>query len=67
MSGCTSVVKSSENSGWSPFLYQITHDLVVEELDWCPFDLFPDVFLLLSLQSELNEDLLELFVNIVDA
>jgi hypothetical protein len=32
-----------------------------------PLDLLPDVFLLLSLEGELDEDLLELLVDIVDA
>ena len=35
--------------------------------DRSPFDLFSDILLLLSLERELNEDLLKLFIDVVDA
>lgn len=44
---------------------EITHDLVVEVLNWSPLDALLDVFVLFILQCKLNEDLLELLVHIV--
>lgn len=67
MSCCTSVVECSEDSWRTAFFDEVTDDLVVEVLDRVPFDLFADVFFLLSFQGELDEDLLELLVDVVDA
>ena len=41
--------------------------LIVEVLNLLPGDSFPNVLFLLSLQGELNKELLELLVDIVDA
>lgn len=46
---------------------QIAHNLVVEVLDGGPLNAFPLVLFLFSLQRQLNEELLKLLVNIVDA
>ena len=35
--------------------------------DWSPLDLLSDIFLLFRLEGELDEDLLELFVDVIDA
>ncbi len=67
MSGSASVVESSEDSRWPSFFNEIAHDLVIEVLDRIPFNLFPDVLFLFCLQRKLNKDLLELFVDVVDA
>jgi hypothetical protein len=57
--GCRAgVVESGENTRWATFFDQVAHDLVVEVLDRSPLDLLPDVFLLFSLEGELDEDLL---------
>lgn len=41
--------------------------LVVEIVDGCPFDLLPNILVLFSLECELNEDLLQLLIDVVDA
>lgn len=61
------IVEGCEDTGRPPFLNEVTHDLVVEVLDRRPFNLLAHVFFLLSFQRQLNEDLLEFFVDIVDA
>ena len=61
-----SVIEGSENSWRFAFLDQITNDFVVEIVDGGPFNLLPDVLLLLSLEGQLDEDLLEFFVDVVD-
>lgn len=66
MSSSTSVIESSEDSGRSAFFDKVAHDLVVEVFDRSPFDLFADVLLLLGFQSQFDEDLLKLLVDIVD-
>jgi len=48
-------------------LDQVAHDLVVEKVDWRPLDAFRVVLGLLGAQRELNEDLLQLLVDVVDA
>ncbi len=67
MGGSAGVVERSEDTRRAAFLDEVAHNLVVEVLDWCPFDLLPDVLLLLGLQRELNEDLLQLLVDVIDA
>ena len=62
----TSVVESCEDTRRTAFLNEIANDLVIEVLDRRPFDLFPNVLLLLGLQREFDEDLLKLLVDIVD-
>jgi hypothetical protein len=46
---------------------QITTDLIVEELDRLPLDALSGIFVLLGLECQLNEDLLQLLVDVVDA
>ena len=61
------IIEGGEDTGRPSFLNEVTHDLVVEVLDRGPFNLLAHVFFLLSFQRQLNEDLLEFFVDIVDA
>lgn len=61
------VVKRCEDSRGSLLLNEIAHNFVVEVLDRCPLDLFADVFLLLGLKGQFDEDLLEFLVDVVDA
>ena len=57
--GCRAcVVESCENARRATFFDQVTHDFVVEILDRGPLDFLPNVFFLLSLEGELDEDLL---------
>lgn len=35
-----SIIENTENAWWSVLLDQVTHNLVVEELDWGPFDAY---------------------------
>ena len=65
--GSASVVESGEDTRGSSFFDEIAYNLVVKVLDRRPFDLFSNVLLLFSLQRELDEDLLQLLVNVVDA
>lgn len=48
-------------------LNEVTDDLVVEVRDRLPLDSLLEVFLLLRLESQLNEQLLQLLVAVVDA
>jgi len=65
--GCTGIVQSREDSRWSLFFNEVAHNLVVKILDRIPLNLFSNIFFLLGLQCQLDEDLLQLFVDIVDA
>ena len=67
MCGCTCVVQGGEDTGRTAFFDKVAHNLVVEVLDRRPLDLLADVLLLLRLEGKLDEDLLELFVDVVDA
>lgn len=67
MGSCAGIVECRKDTRRSLSFNEITHDLIVEILNWRPLDLLADVFFLLSLQGELNEDLLKLLVHIVDA
>lgn len=67
MCGSTGVIQRCKYARWTAFFDEITNNLVVEILDWCPFDFLSDIFLLFSLQSKLDKYLLELFVDVVDA
>jgi len=62
----TGVIHHREDAGGLLLLNEIAHNLVVEELNGIPLDLFADVLLLLLFQSELDENLLQLLVHIVD-
>lgn len=48
-------------------LDQVADDLVVEKVNRRPLDAFSIVFGLLGAQRELNEDLLQLLVDVIDA
>ena len=61
------VVEKEENAGGLLAFDEVAHDLVVEELDGRPLDAFRDVLLLLLLQGLLDEVLLQLLVDVVDA
>ena len=67
MRSCTCIIKGRKNTRRSLFFDEVADDLVVEVLDGRPLDLLADVLLLLSLEGELDEDLLELLVDVVDA
>lgn len=61
------IVESDKEARWATFFYEITHRLIVKVSDRRPFDMFSNVFLLFSFECQLNEDLLELLVDVVDA
>ena len=61
------IVQSSEDPRRTALLNKVADDLVIEIFDLCPLNLLTDVFFLFSLQSQLDEDLLQLLVNVVDA
>jgi hypothetical protein len=48
-------------------LDQVANDLVVKELNRHPLNALSEVFFLLRLQSEFNEELLKLLIAVVDA
>ena len=58
MSCRAGIVEGGEDAGWATFFDQVAHDLIVEVLDRGPLDLFPNVFFLLGLEGEFDEDLL---------
>ena len=62
-----SVVQSREDARRTALLDKVADNLVVEELDWIPLDLFPNIFFLLRLQCQFYENLLQLLVDVVDA
>ena len=61
------VVECSKNTRRTALFDEVAHDLVVEVLDRRPLDLLANVFLLFTLESQLDEDLLQLLVDVVDA
>lgn len=67
MCRCAGIVQGGENTRRTLLFDQVAHNLVVEVVDRCPFDLLPHIFFLLGLEGELDEDLLQLLVDIVDA
>ena len=67
MCSCRSVVQGSKDSGGSTLLNEIADNLVVEVFDLRPLNSLANVFLLLGLESQLDENLLQLFVDVVDA
>ena len=67
MRSCRGVVQGSEDSGGATLLNEIADDLVVEVLNFRPLDPLTNIFLLLSLESQLDKNLLQLFVDVVDA
>jgi len=67
MRSCRSVVQGSEDSRGATLLNKITDDFVVEVFDFRPLDPLTNIFLLLRLESQLDENLLQLFIDIIDA
>lgn len=67
MRSCRGIVQSSEDSGRTTLLNQVADDLVVEVFDFRPLNPLPNIFLLLSLESQLDENLLQLFVDVINA
>lgn len=61
------IVQRSEDPRGATLLNKVADDLVIEVFDLRPLNLLTDIFFLLSLQSQLDEDLLQLFVDIVYA
>jgi hypothetical protein len=67
MRSCGSVIQRSEDPRGPALLNEIADDLVIEVFDFRPLDPLTDIFLLLSLECQLDENLLQLFVDIVNA
>ena len=61
------ILHGRENTDWPDLFDKITNNLVIKILDRCPLNLLPGVLLLLCLESELNEDLLQLLIDVVNA
>lgn len=60
------VVQSSEDPRGAALLNEVADDLVVEVFDFRPLNPLANIFLLLGLESQLDENLLQLFVDIID-
>ena len=67
MRSCRSIVQGSEDSRGATLLNKIADDLVVEVFDLRPLNPLTYVFLLLGLEGQLDENLLQLFIDVVDA
>ena len=67
MRSCRSVVQGSEDSRGATLLNEIADDLVVEVFDFRPLNPLTNILFLLGLESQLDENLLQLFVDIIDA
>jgi hypothetical protein len=61
------VIEHGEDAGRGLSFDEVAHDLVVKVLDGLPLDSLLCVLFLLSLECELDEELLQLLVDIVDA
>ena len=66
MRSCRSVVQGSEDSRRATLLNEIADDLVVEVFDFRPLNPLTNIFLLLGLEGQLDENLLQLFVDVID-
>ena len=64
---CTGIIECREYSWGATFFNEVAYNLVIEVFDRVPFYLFPDIFLLFSLEGQFNKDLLKLFIDIIDA
>lgn len=62
-----SVVQQAEDSRRICSFDQIAHDFVVKVSDVLPFHSFILVFLLLLAQSQIDKDLLQTFIDVIDA
>lgn len=67
MRSCACIIERCKDARRALAFDEIAHNLVIEVLDWCPLNLLANVFLLLSLQCQFNENLLKLLVHVVDA
>jgi len=65
LSNHTSFIQKFQDPGI--LLDQIDNRLVVKVVDWGPLNTFPLVLLLFLFQHQIDEDLLQLFIAIVDA
>ena len=63
----TSVVQRSEDTRRSFLFNEIADDFVIEILDGCPFDFFTHVLFLFRFECKFDEDLLQFFVDVIDA
>ena len=61
------IVQRRENAWRALGLNQVTHNLVVEVLDRRPLNLLLRILFLLFFERQLNKDLLQLFIDIIDA
>ena len=66
VSSCTGIVQSGEDTRGALVLDQRAHHLVVKVFNRSPLDLLAGIFILFCLESQLNENLLQLFVDIVN-
>ena len=64
---CTSVIEGSKNTRWPLVFNQRAYHLVIKVFDRRPLDLLASIFVLFSLQGQLDEDLLEFLINIINA
>lgn len=64
--GQASLVHDGDDSLMRRF-HQVADDLIVEVIDVGPLDAFPLVFLLFLFEHKFDEELLKLFVAVVDA
>jgi hypothetical protein len=67
MRSCGGVIQCGEDPRRAAFFNEIADDLVVEVFDFRPLDSLTNIFFLLRLESQLDENLLQLLVDIVDA
>jgi hypothetical protein len=67
MRSCGGVIQRGEDPRRAALLNEIADDLVIEVFDFRPLDSLTDIFLLLGLESQLDENLLQLLVDVVDA
>ena len=61
------VVQRRENARRSTFLNKVAHNFVIEVFDRRPINLLSNILLLLGLERKLNENLLQLLVDVIDA
>ena len=67
MCGGTGVVECREYSRGSTFFDEVAYNLVIEIFDRSPFNLFPNIFFLFGFEGQFDKNLLQLFIDIVDA
>jgi hypothetical protein len=67
MRSCGGVIQRGEDPRGTALLNKIADNLVIEVFDLRPLNLLTDIFLLLSLEGQLDENLLQLLVDVVDA